>query len=201
MARTKWDIERFKRELDEATEAGLDRGASVVQDQAQANLSRPGAPTSKTEAKNLSRAESILSSGAGRYSRLSRASGGVKDAARKALSLRRSGGLVDPPGGMPRRRTGRLRGSIVVDAPKARLRRIGPDASVPYAAIHEFGGVIVPKVAKYLKFVVGGRFVQTKRVVIPPRPYMRPSLDQAKSKVLEEFAKPVELVFPREVGT
>ena len=200
MAEVKWDIAGFMADIDAATEVGLDRGALAVQQRAQLNLGRVGTPTSKTEAANVGRARSILGSGAGRFTRLSKASGRVKDAARKVAALNRLGGLVDPAGGMPRRRTGRLASSMTFDAPKSKVRRIGPDASVPYAAIHEFGGVITPKVAKFLKFVVGGKFVQAKRVVIPPRPYMRPSLDQSRGRILEEFAKPVEQVFPREIS-
>jgi len=41
-----------------------------------------------------------------------------------------------------------------------------------YAAIHQFGGVIVPKNAKNLTFKVGDKFVSTKKVTIPARPYL-----------------------------
>lgn len=41
-----------------------------------------------------------------------------------------------------------------------------------YAAIHQEGGVIVPRTRKNLRFAVPGGFVSTKRVNIPARPYL-----------------------------
>lgn len=46
-----------------------------------------------------------------------------------------------------------------------------------YAAIHEFGGTIKAKNAPYLVFrVSGGRYVRTKEVHMPARPYLGPTL-------------------------
>lgn len=43
----------------------------------------------------------------------------------------------------------------------------------PYAAIHQFGGVIKPRQAKALRFrLANGGFVTTKSVTIPARPYL-----------------------------
>lgn len=50
---------------------------------------------------------------------------------------------------------------------------------VPYAAIHEHGGTILPKRGRYLKFKVNGEWRQVTRVVMPERPYVRPSLKEA----------------------
>lgn len=50
---------------------------------------------------------------------------------------------------------------------------------VPYAAIHEHGGTILPKRGRYLKFRVNGEWRQVTRVVMPERPYVRPSLKEA----------------------
>ena len=41
-----------------------------------------------------------------------------------------------------------------------------------YAAIHQFGGVIVPVKAKALVFRIGGKVIRCKRVVMPARPYL-----------------------------
>lgn len=41
-----------------------------------------------------------------------------------------------------------------------------------YGAIHQQGGEIVPRSAKSLRFQVGGRWISTKRVVMPARPYL-----------------------------
>lgn len=196
MAEFKWTIKEFLSEIDNAVEAGLDRGAFVIQERATINLSRPGTPSSKSGQAAFNRADKIFTGPrSGAFRRLQKAGRRTKEAARAVFQVRKLGGLVDPPGGMPRKRTGTLARSIVIDASEDRVRRIGPDKSVPYAAIHEFGGVIEPKVAKFLKFRIGDAFVQARRVVIPARPYMRPSLDQTSAQVTKEFADSVGAVF------
>lgn len=90
-------------------------------------------------------------------------------------------------------RTGRLRSSITHE-----VRDVGGTVelvvgtNVAYARIHEFGGVIIPKRAKYLTFVVGGKRVFAKRVVIPRRPYFEPALDESGSKIVETFGMELE---------
>lgn len=63
---------------------------------------------------------------------------------------------------------------VVVGAPAE------PRAGKPYAAIHQFGGTIVPKSADALAFVIGGQFVRTKKVTIPARPYLGVSAANAQ---------------------
>ena len=60
-------------------------------------------------------------------------------------------------------------------------------AKHPGARIHEFGGVITPKSARFLHFKVSGEEVFTKRVNMPARPYMRPAFDQTRDAVAAEF--------------
>lgn len=60
---------------------------------------------------------------------------------------------------------------------------VGTD--VVYAAIHEFGGVIVPKQAKLLHFVINGEDIFAKSVQIPARPYLRPALAEQKAAAIE----------------
>jgi phage gpG-like protein len=50
---------------------------------------------------------------------------------------------------------------------------------VPYARIHEEGGVIVPRSKPYLVFRTAKGWVSTKKVTMPRRPYMRPSASEA----------------------
>lgn len=45
-----------------------------------------------------------------------------------------------------------------------------------YARIHEYGGVIEPKNALALRFQIGGKWIYTKRVVMPERSYLRSTL-------------------------
>lgn len=56
--------------------------------------------------------------------------------------------------------------------------------NVVYAAIHEFGGVIVPRHAAALVFrTKDGMWHTVKRVVMPARPYMRPAIDGGKNRI------------------
>ncbi len=57
-----------------------------------------------------------------------------------------------------------------------------------YARIHQFGGVITPKKARALVFSSpGGGLVFTKKVTIPPRPWLGVSAGNA-SEILEAVA-------------
>jgi len=65
-------------------------------------------------------------------------------------------------------------------------------ASWEFAHVHQFGATIVPKQAKQLSFVVGGRRVNTKKVTIPPRPFIGISDDNARQLlqiVTDHFGK------------
>lgn len=134
-----------------------------------------------------------------------------------------------PAGSPPGKRTGQLGQSIQIDRSGLGHRtrpqvRIGPSLrAVPYARIHELGGVITPKRARYLAVPIGteahklsrglrslrqrkdltlirgkggklllmrkvGRrlepaFVLKASVLMPPRPYVRPSLRRALPKI------------------
>lgn len=48
------------------------------------------------------------------------------------------------------------------------------------AGVHQFGATIVPKNAKALRFVAGGRTVFAQSVTIPARPYLGLSADNAE---------------------
>lgn len=73
---------------------------------------------------------------------------------------------------------------------------IGPQG-VPYAAIHEFGGVtkphrITPRGAKVLAFQMNGKDTFAKYVnhpgsTIPARPYLRPALAAKQDEILKTF--------------
>ena len=75
--------------------------------------------------------------------------------------------------------TGNLLGSINTKATAVKKNSVtvSTGTNVIYAAIHEFGGTIKAKNAKALVFKIDGEFVTVKSVVIPPRPYMRPAVD------------------------
>jgi len=73
--------------------------------------------------------------------------------------------------------------------------KVGTD--VVYARIHDQGGTIVPKKAKWLRFKINGKWVMTKKVKIPKykgRGYMTPAYEtqvkgRAKKIFEEEFEK------------
>jgi len=90
-------------------------------------------------------------------------------------------------------RTGRLRSSItheVRDVGGAVELVVG--TNVVYARIHEFGGVILPKRARFLVFEVGGKKVFARKVTIPRRPYFEPALDESAPKMAKTFGEELE---------
>lgn len=91
--------------------------------------------------------------------------------------------------------------------------------NLEYAAIHEFGGVVRPKTAKYLAVPVGNykgsprkhprlklrktaggtlvmvdgsgrvQYVLKKSVEVPAQPYLRPAFDEHKDEALDDMGK------------
>jgi phage virion morphogenesis protein len=59
-----------------------------------------------------------------------------------------------------------------------------------YAAIHQFGGVIVPKAGDSLVFMMGGQLIHAKKVTIPARPFLGIAPADAKEAIeaVEEIA-------------
>lgn len=55
---------------------------------------------------------------------------------------------------------------------------------VIYARVHEFGAIIKPKNAQFLVFTYKGRTYRARQVVIPKRPYMKPTMKEARRPVL-----------------
>lgn len=58
-----------------------------------------------------------------------------------------------------------------------------------YAAIQEYGGEIVPKRARVLRFKVDGEWVQVRRVRIPAQPYVRPTFEADGPEAQAEVAE------------
>lgn len=68
------------------------------------------------------------------------------------------------------------------------LGTIEVGTNIVYAAIHEFGGEIRPKTAKYLRFKIGGKTIFTKLVRMPKRPYLIPTIEEyGKSGKMERL--------------
>ena len=84
--------------------------------------------------------------------------------------------------------TGTLKESIAVEVeksgPNSAWVNIGP--TVIYGRIQELGGWIKPIHAKVLSWInEQGERVFAKKVYIPPRPYLRPALDEHMSEIEE----------------
>ncbi|PTY03905.1 hypothetical protein DB346_02965 [Verrucomicrobia bacterium LW23] len=67
------------------------------------------------------------------------------------------------------RKSGALWQSIRITEVNGTFVRVGSDRK--YAALQQFGGIIRPVNAKFLRFRIAGRLVMAKQVEIPPRPF------------------------------
>lgn len=109
----------------------------------------------------------------------------------------------EPAGGTPRNMRGDLarsigRGEATEDGVDVGIVEDG--GTLKYATIQEFGGTIVPKTKKMLAWVTNGKrrndpqaeWARAKKVVIPPRPFMRPGAEENAELVGKVFANRVE---------
>jgi len=77
---------------------------------------------------------------------------------------------------------------------KSIVKRLGNKISgrvgspVVYAAIHEYGGIIKPKNAKYLVFQI-----ETKKVTMPKREWLSKSLNDVKTQIERVFGREIEI--------
>lgn len=92
--------------------------------------------------------------------------------------------------------TGRLSSSInyeVSGEGDSLTLRVG--TNVVYGKVHEYGMTIRPTSGKFLSWVgPGGKRVFARQVVIPPRPWLRPSIEEEMpmfKRRVEEFLKQV----------
>jgi phage gpG-like protein len=72
---------------------------------------------------------------------------------------------------------------------------IGSD--VVYARIHEYGGTIVPRTAKWLQFKVNGQWVRTDKVTIPARPFLTPAITKNQEKIKDIIQLAIEKEVPK----
>ncbi len=83
-----------------------------------------------------------------------------------------------------RNQRGQLRNSIMMT-----VRRTGTGAEaeigprVIYGRIQELGGTIRPKSAKVLHFKIDDRDIFARQVTIPPRPYLRPAVEDHMDQI------------------
>jgi phage virion morphogenesis protein len=87
-------------------------------------------------------------------------------------------------GGMVLTDTGILANSF---SSRAGRDQVEVGTAVPYAAIHQTGGVIKPKNGKALAFAYAGGFAVVKSVTIPERPFL--GIGQAEKDVVNDVVK------------
>lgn len=212
-----WNESAFMRDLMTATKGALDAGALVGVVATQQNLSRAGTPTSASGWVSYRKADMFIrhlggidairrgkdklaAFTAARMTKSGRPSAMAAGLSRAIdIEIRGGGKLVDPPGGMPRNRTGTLMRSISWDVKSPTSRRIGVgQGAEKYAAIQEFGGTVMNHGGQpffktwdgQLVFVSkksphAARMAKTKphAIRIPARPYLRRSVTEAQGEI------------------
>jgi len=82
---------------------------------------------------------------------------------------------------------------------KSIVRRLGNVISgrvgspVVQAAIHEYGGIIRPKNAKYLVFQIDSKWIRTKKVTMPKREWLLKSYNDVKAQIELIFGRQIEI--------
>lgn len=95
-------------------------------------------------------------------------------------------------------RTHRLQASVKTRVTKEAGTVVGRVGSpVVYAAIHNEGGIIKPKNAKYLTFRINGKWISTKQVTMPKRPWLDNSVEDVKPQLEKIFGRELELTYER----
>lgn len=88
--------------------------------------------------------------------------------------------------------TGNLKGATnlqITDSADAITASVGVSlGTIPYARIHEYGGVILPKNGPYLVFkTADGAWHKVKSVTMPERSYLRSSLNEMRPTIAGEI--------------
>lgn len=128
--------------------------------------------------------------------------------------------LIDPDGVKEALKAG---GEMVRDEAKANVRRRGlvksgelersitmnvrPQLNVVIgtplgwrAKIHEYGGIITPKRARFLQFKVGGEWKKVRRVTMPARPFLRTALLDNAERVVRKIGDVLIVKIREKVG-
>lgn len=184
-----WYGDDLARDMGAASEDGLDAAAEVLVGNVVGKLSRRGvgAATLRQGLKEIRRAERRGFTSLGR--RVGRISAERRTAIKAAQNELSTGGLVDPPGGHPRKRDGMLAGSAGYERSRGRRTAgyaLGPAST--YGPVHEFGAVIRPKSSPWLLFqLLDGSWRRAKQVTIPARPVWRPAFRESRPAMLDAF--------------
>ena len=123
---------------------------------------------------------------------------GLKFSHRYAITKRMAGGGSRAPS-LPNKlriRSGKLRRTVAIIPPRRRSSGVfegglkAGSASVIWARIHEYGGIIRARLARYLNFKTpDGKWHRVRQVRIPARPYLTPALLATDKDILREVRK------------
>lgn len=128
-----------------------------------------------------------------------------KSMARLVIALTRKVKEEKLSGQALKNRTGTLRRSIAPNIVQSGASIVGEvGTNIEYAAIHEFGGMtlprlILPKARKALRFTIGGKTVFAKKVnhpgsKVPERSFLRSALREMEPEILKEFENAITQV-------
>jgi phage gpG-like protein len=95
--------------------------------------------------------------------------------------------------------SGRLRGSVRATPTRASTFSVTSQigTNVEYAGVHEHGATIKAKNKPYLRFNVGGRWVQKKSVTIPARRWLSTGIQERESNYSAALSKAIEEAWSR----
>lgn len=196
MSELQWNGEVVFAELNRAVGVGVAAATVQLQTEIKRTISRQGTPTSDDGKAGLARAFEYLS-GKINPKRIGKEFGRN---IRRAFEVSALGGLVDPPGGSPRFRSGRLHRSIQQEVEADTGDGI-VGTELVYGPIHEYGGTINHPGGTPYRFIFGrpvflrkatgaGKNTSVTKphvIRIPARPYFRPSVERSGAVLTKAF--------------
>ena len=92
-----------------------------------------------------------------------------------------------------------LKNSLVTDVRGTGINIVGAVGSPkPYAKVHEQGWIIRPKKAGgWLVFQIDGKWIKTKQVKIPKRPWLGPAFKSKRQAILRTFRDNTTIAFQK----
>jgi len=95
-------------------------------------------------------------------------------------------------------RSGKLKGSIESEVTQTTNTVTGSlFTDVIYGPTHELGATIFPRKRRYLVFKIGDRWIRARKVKIPAKPFLRPSVESSIEKMEEFIGKKIKEISDR----
>ena len=109
----------------------------------------------------------------------------AEDAVTEGASVVQSYAQLNASNVFGKNQRGTLRNSIMPEIQRTGTgarAEIGPN--VIYGRIQELGGTIRPIRASVLHFVIDNKDIYAKQVTLPPRPYLRPAVEDHRDEII-----------------